>query len=277
MTRHFAQLTDIADRYDHIVISPHLDDAALSCGGCIARYTRQRQRVLVVNVCTGMLPRGMELSPFAQYIMGGWRLDYDRAIQMRQREDRAAMKILGADSCDLGFLDAIFRHPDAYNSLETMLGPLMPEDSLIAHLESAMDTLLERSPGSTLYVPLAFGMHVDHQVAYDVGRRLVANGQDVAFYEDLPYAAVTAQFDERFETLGGTRAFTPEIVAIDAVLRRKIGAIAAYRSQLQPLFGGRFVFRAKAKMRRRIKDFAARYGSKAGRYGERLWHYRNAM
>ncbi len=48
------QATALPDGYRHIVLSPHLDDAALSCGGFIARMTAAGERVLVVNVCSGI-------------------------------------------------------------------------------------------------------------------------------------------------------------------------------------------------------------------------------
>ncbi|RMD73788.1 MAG: PIG-L family deacetylase, partial [Chloroflexi bacterium] len=44
------QAATLPDGYRHIVLSPHLDDAALSCGGFIARATALGEPVLVVNI-----------------------------------------------------------------------------------------------------------------------------------------------------------------------------------------------------------------------------------
>jgi LmbE family N-acetylglucosaminyl deacetylase len=267
---------DVPDRCDHIVVAPHFDDAALSCGGMIARATSQRQRVLVLNVCTGALPSGARLSAYAQGLLNIWGLDPQRVVQVREREDRAAMKVLRAESRGLGFLDAIYRHPEAYYSLETMLGTVLPEDTLIAGLHAAVGELAERNQGATLYLPLAVGMHVDHQVAFLVGRSLAAAGYSVAFYEDFPYALVLpGALEERLETLGGAAILDSTVVAIDSAMRRKLRAIAAYRSQLKGLFGGRFLFRSRAKMARRVREYAARFPSADGAYGERLWRFRD--
>ncbi|MGH2521295.1 MAG: PIG-L deacetylase family protein, partial [Anaerolineales bacterium] len=49
----------------HLYLSPHFDDAALSCGGTIHQQTRQGERAVVVTVCAGDSPPG-PLSAFAQ-------------------------------------------------------------------------------------------------------------------------------------------------------------------------------------------------------------------
>ncbi|HOU40916.1 MAG TPA: PIG-L family deacetylase [Promineifilum sp.] len=43
-------------RYDHLYLSPHFDDAILSCGGQIARHTAAGQSVLVVTITGGDPP-----------------------------------------------------------------------------------------------------------------------------------------------------------------------------------------------------------------------------
>ena len=49
----------------HVYLSPHLDDAVLSCGGMIHRQAQAGERVVVVTVCAGDPPPG-PLSDFAR-------------------------------------------------------------------------------------------------------------------------------------------------------------------------------------------------------------------
>src|SRR4249919_2584335 len=102
-------LRQIYDGYDHIYLSPHLDDAALSCGGAIARHANAGARVLVVTLCTAAPPPAGPFSRFAQdhYLM--WGLAPELAMAEREREDDLALERLDADTYRAGLLDAIYR------------------------------------------------------------------------------------------------------------------------------------------------------------------------
>ena len=56
-------------KYKHIYLSPHYDDAALSCGGSIHKQTRQQEPVAVITVFAGTpdLPNSA-LSELAQAV-----------------------------------------------------------------------------------------------------------------------------------------------------------------------------------------------------------------
>src|SRR5437773_7157487 len=111
----FEDLRQIHDGYDHIYLSPHLDDAALSCGGAIARHANAGARVLVVTLCTAAPPAG-PFSDFANAVHQSWGLAPAEVIGARLREDDLALARLDADTYRAGLLDAIYRRPDAYNS-----------------------------------------------------------------------------------------------------------------------------------------------------------------
>src|SRR5690242_15250592 len=85
-------LRQIHDGYDHIYLSPHLDDAVLSCGGAIARHTSAGARVLVVTLCTAAPPPDGPLSRFAQNHHLMWGLVPERAMAEREREDDLALE-----------------------------------------------------------------------------------------------------------------------------------------------------------------------------------------
>lgn len=252
--------------YAHVFLSPHLDDAALSCGGTIARFAAAGQPALVVNICSGSPPPGGPFSPFAALQHARWGLPPEEAVARRRAEDAAALATLGADSLGLGLLDAIYRMPEAYVDDPTLFGPVAPDDTLAAEAGPPLADLAARLPGAIFYAPLAVGGHVDHMAVHAVATRLAAAGATVAYYEDFPYAARAAgAVGARLEALGGAGRFGAAAAPIEAVIERKIAAVAAYASQLGTLFGGH------EAMARAVAEYATLVGGGAGALAERVW------
>lgn len=258
---HIEDLRQIHDVYDHVYLSPHPDDVALSCGGAIARHSAAGARVLVVTICTAA-PRG-PLNALAQASHRKWGLTADQVMRARLHEDALAMERLGADSYWAGMLDAIYRRPDAYTSDDLLFGAPVPDDPLLPELREFVGALRGRVPRATIYAPLGVGSHVDHLITYVAARDHA--GPAVAFYEDFPYVAVPGALERRLQQLDGE--FVTSTIDIDAVLTRKIGAIEAYASQISslPLFGD------VESMRRVVTEYAEALRPEVGTYGERLW------
>ena len=258
---HIDDLAQIQDIYDHVYLSPHLDDAALSCGGAIARNGVAHARVLVVTICTAAPSPEGPFSALAEELHSTWGLAPAEAVSVRLHEDEMAMERLGADSYWAGMLDAIYRRPDAYNSDETIFGQPAPDDPLSPALGAFIGALSERVPSATLYAPLGVGNHVDHQITHATA--LAVAGPTVAFYEDFPYVAKPQALDLRLQAVGAE--FVTSTIDIDATLMRKIGAIEAYASQIVSLFGD------ADTMRRTVVEYAEALRPDVGTYGERLW------
>lgn len=268
MPSHYSRLDQLSAPYRYIYLSPHLDDAALSCGGAIAQHTSAGTPVLVVNICTGALPPGAPLSPFAALMHARWNLSADEAMARRLREDAEALEILRADGLQLDLLDAIYRMPQAYADDESLFGPPAEGDPLASELQTRLEALADRFPDAVIYAPLGVGRHVDHVVTCAAARSLSRSGASVAFYEDFPYVRSENALLQRLAELGGADRFLPLVTSIDSTLTRKIGAIEAYTSQLDALFGG------AAAMAQAVRDYAARVSPDAGAYGERIWMFR---
>lgn len=252
--------------YAHVYLSPHLDDAVLSCGGAIARFVAAGERVLVVNVCSGSPPPGGPFSGFAALQHERWGLPPDEAVARRLAEDAEALALLGADSLELGLLDAIYRMPAAYVDDATLFGAVDHGDTLAADAAPALETLAQRLAGVIFYAPLGVGNHVDHVAVHQVADRLAAAGAIVAFYEDFPYAArAEGAVEARLRELGGATRFGSAVAPIDAVIERKITAVAAYASQLTTLFGDH------EAMAQAVVDYARQVGKERGVLGERVW------
>lgn len=243
--------------YNAIYLAPHLDDAALSCGGQIAALTRAGRRVLVVTVMAGDPPTDIE-NDYIRSLHVRWELERDATVQ-RRGEDIAACAILGADYLHWPVADCIYRlHPATgapiYLSDEDIFGDVHPaEQPLIAEIAQL---LKELPPHGQCYAPLTVGHHVDHLLVAEAAR--LAFGDDLLFYEDYPYA----QQPGKLAAVVGAPpvSWRPAVMPLtEAKIAAKIEAILAFRSQLSTFFTDR------ADLERQVKGYAASVG------GERVW------
>jgi LmbE family N-acetylglucosaminyl deacetylase len=254
-------LGQVRNDYQHIYLSPHLDDAALSCGGAIARHAATDDRVLVVTICTAAPPPDGPFSTFAQELHRLWSLAPEEVVTARLREDDRALELLNADTYRPGLLDAIYRMPDVYDSNAALFGTPAPADPLLPAACELIAKLRDRFPRAAFYAPLGVGNHVDHQIAHSAAQEVA--GAAVAFYEDFPYVTRPRALEQRMAALG--RTFVASTIDIDATLARKVKAIAAYTSQFGTLFEN------PATFEQFVAEYAESLRPEAGTYGERLW------
>ncbi len=204
--------------FDALYLSPHLDDAVLSCGGSIHRRVEQGERVVVVTVCAAPPPN--DLSPFAKRLHERWSQmgEFDRT-----QEDRDALKRLGAEWIHLNYHDCIYRRAGGrwlYDSEESLWGDVSSlELCLVDELAKAFSDVASLKPNAEVWSPFAIGDHVDHKLV-----KLAASAWRnkskwrFRYYADYPYAVSFS---------GGT-----EILLSDSDRRAKIESIRCYSSQL---------------------------------------------
>ena len=72
-----------------LYLSPHFDDAALSCGGLIRQLVLEDTQVLVATIFAGEPPPA-DISPFAAGMHARWG-DVEHSSTVRREEDRKAM------------------------------------------------------------------------------------------------------------------------------------------------------------------------------------------
>ncbi|MEJ2209125.1 MAG: PIG-L family deacetylase [Anaerolineae bacterium] len=264
----------------HVYLSPHLDDAVLSCGGAIHQQVAGGEEVLVITLFAGDAPGDRPLSEFACG-QPAHQIGAPQPAALRRAEDAAALALLGAGAVHLGLLDAIYRRGrrDAgaaagvwlYDDVQTLMEPAHPADPVTpTALADGVAAILADEEAPLVYAPLAVGGHVDHRLVHAAARLLAERGQRLAFYEDYPYAE---QLDPQAipppvvaATAEGEN-WSPEIVALaPADVAAKVAALAYYRSQLAVLFG-----EAEA-MPSRVWSFAASRSPEAA-LAERIWWY----
>ncbi|HNC51722.1 MAG TPA: PIG-L family deacetylase [Accumulibacter sp.] len=187
-----------SERYKAVIVSPHLDDAVFSCGGEIARLTRQG-RVLVINVFTRYLGEAKRYG----MVVGAQRL----------REDVAAARSLGFESLNLDELDAPFRH-EAYRSVGKLFRPPVDDVEYLGKLRERVFSCLAGMDFERIYLPLAIGWHVDHMLVYEAFSPWATRAH-CYYYEDAPYCLIPHATRYRMDELGeyqparGDRSLSP--------------------------------------------------------------------
>jgi hypothetical protein len=208
---------------DAVILSPHFDDAVLSCWHVLA----SAGEVLVVNVFAGEPPAGA---------LGWWdrfagATDSATAVRARIEEDREALALAGRTALNLPFLDSQYRHGD-----------------------QAPEEIVE---GARIYAPASLGNHHrDHTAVRAAALALRAEGANVVLYADLPHAIVDGW--PRWVLNGGSFSGTDPaaerwaaqlettgipVERMDATAHRlqaeahagKLDAVLTYSSQIAPL------------------------------------------
>ena len=216
------------------IVSPHLDDAALSASAELARGA-----ATVLTVFTAAPPADWPTSSWDR--LTGAPNSRQRQLE-RYDEDADAMRLLGADSIYLDELE------EQYREGEPGLDALEESIEQMARTFAAADEV---------WLPSAIGGHVDHRIARDAALRAAARAgcDEVVLYADFPYvitydwpyAAVGQETDPFLDTDAwllyelvdsglDPSALTLSITKLDAEQRaRKASVIAAYRSQAAAL------------------------------------------
>ncbi|MBN1770505.1 MAG: PIG-L family deacetylase [Deltaproteobacteria bacterium] len=226
-----------------IVLSPHLDDAALSCGGLLLALRAMGVPRLVVSVCCGNPPA--RPSP-----EGSGKSTQRRGYvspRKRRAEDVAAMRMLGSDYVHLGFADGVYRRSPLTGELvyrhprERWVEPRIDDAAFVEELYLLLRRLCLGLGRVLLVVPLGIGQHVDHAITGRVALRLAADLQFL-WYEDFPYVIGRGvspwEGDHPIQALSRLRRVPVARLALPFRAARKAALLECYRTQLSPLFGG---------------------------------------
>jgi len=222
-----------------IYLSPHLDDAILSCGGLLAQQSKEGITVEIWNLMGGIPPIDAPLSDLASSVQADWGTDTAKeTLIMRLSEDRLAAERIGAIPRYFDFLDCIYRHDIDGAPLYTedifaadKIVPLhTADDGLITQITSLLQKKL--LDDDILICPLGIGNHPDHLVVRQAAERI---NRPLRYYADIPYALL--EYSEQLaEMTDKFSAGQYPISEDDLSLWQE--AISAYASQLPVLFGG---------------------------------------
>jgi len=150
-----------------VVVSPHLDDGVLSCGGLLAA----RPRSTVVTVFAGRPPNSGAVT---QWDAASGFSEFDGVIDSRRLEDAAACATVGATPVWLPFLDAQYSSHTA---------------PVVAAIATSIGRVLDTGCTALAAIPLGL-FHEDHRVASEAALAACRAHPSVrtVFYADWPYA-----------------------------------------------------------------------------------------
>lgn len=227
---------------DALFISPHLDDAVYSCGGTIAKLVEQENNVTICTLFAG-LPKEDELSPFAREIHQRWTEaspnPNETNYQTRRREDKEACTILGASRIQLDFLECIYRQENGrwlYPTEESLFDTLDEADKTLGEeLAFAIEAIKGVDDSTNLYIPLALGQHIDHQLANRIAPYL-NKFSDIKYYEDFPHSENTNELEAMEASTSWNRH---KFELAENHIDFKIKAMAAHKSQITTFWENR--------------------------------------
>lgn len=203
---------------DTLVVSPHLDDAVLSCG----HYLLTQTHAVVATVFAGNPGPG---------ILSDWDrecgfTDGADPVVARWQEDREALTLVGAEPRHLEFLDSAYRA-----GRSPIDGGVVSAAQIAQRLEGLVDAL---APARVL-IPLGL-LHPDHEMTHDAGTLLLtpSTGVELWAYKDLPYGeAYPDLVNAKLETLrSGGIAVRPMTIAPPQNAGAKRDAVGCYASQV---------------------------------------------
>jgi LmbE family N-acetylglucosaminyl deacetylase len=229
-----------------VVLSPHLDDAALSCGAMMI-HACQTIPVTVATLFTEAGPPPYTLSA-RRYLHQVGAKDAPALYRQRREEDRAALQPLGITCVHAGLVDAPFRRQPGSRArswwarlmpelahiypvyrLNITSGRIAPADSGTLQAAASLVQRLAAAGPALVLAPLGVGRHVDHVLVRTAAER---SGADIAYYSDFPHNQHHAADRAFIKRNGLVEARWPRSLEAKAELVR------AYRTQTGALFPG---------------------------------------
>jgi LmbE family N-acetylglucosaminyl deacetylase len=186
-----------------LFLSPHLDDAVLSCGALLKESARGRDITVATLFTESAAPPHTRAA--RAFIHQCSAPDAGTLFDARRLEDQAVLNDLGVRHVHLGLADALFRQRQPAPGFERVkkwlpelvyryptyrydiaLGRISRGDrALIADLRSTVADLLRDTGAELLFCPLGTGRHVDHVITRLVGSYFP---DQVVYYADFPYS-----------------------------------------------------------------------------------------
>jgi LmbE family N-acetylglucosaminyl deacetylase len=265
----FVSSKELAAERRIIVLSPHLDDAVLSCGGLVATAVMLDVPVTVVSIFTAP-PSRLPPPPLACWFHTRCGLA-DDAMHTRKLEDHAALASLGAELRHLDLEECMYRRGPAGDPVyaterEVFAGTSAREPTLMAQLAERIRAIEEWGEADMVAAPLGIGGHVDHALTRDAtlacrGSKSAADTRTYLLFEDVPYLLYRRCRGWQRRLPGNLR---PSVLRLRSnAWAAKLDAIAAYSSQEQILWEDSNAWRAD------LSSYAAVLG--AGLPAERYW------
>jgi LmbE family N-acetylglucosaminyl deacetylase len=232
-----------------VVVSPHLDDAVLSCGALMI-HAAERTSTTVATLFTEAGPPPYTLSA-RQYLRQVGVRDAESLYRRRRAEDRAALEPIGVTWAHAGLTEALyrrrtgtegrgwwtsrlpeFRHIYPIYRLHVVSGRVAPADARTLDEACAFIQRIACQVDALVLAPLGVGGHVDHVLARIAAER---SGARVAYYSDFPYNQRHSPDDAFVRRNGLAEVRWSRLIEVKAEL------IRAYQTQATALFDDGYI------------------------------------
>lgn len=200
-----------------LVVSPHLDDAALGLGDRLGQW---EQPLTIATLFAGVPPSSRGTPFCSSYDTESGFTSSHEAMKARRLEDVKAAKVLGAEVVHGPFLESSYR-----------VMPLTP-----AELAAWLEPLVKQLRPAELIGPLGLH-HSDHLLAAEAVRLLLLVEHEVTglAYEELPYRVQFPEEVPRALDRWRWAAFEPRFdepaPGSESGSKRKEAALRLYKSQ----------------------------------------------
>jgi len=226
----------LKNKSEIFIISPHFDDAILSCGSLILEL-RKHTSVTVVNVFTEATygPYTLSARKFLQDSKS--HVNAHELYKERAEEDSKVLNSLGVKVINLGLIDGLFRKKKS----TSFLGKILPEYQhlyptyyrhvlgKISEFDDSTTILKEKlrsiiSKNSTVFAPFNISGHVDHLITR---KATEDHYENIVYYSEFPY-------NFRKNDFGGKKSYKRYEINVNPAEKNLL--ISQYGTQISGLF-----------------------------------------
>lgn len=224
-----------------LLISPHLDDAILSCGAYIIKNIKERNSITTVTVFSGSI-EAHKLSSLAKWFHGICRLG-NNAMEVRCIEDKKACRFLRTKCIHLNLHECLYRlnsygEPRYSEEKSIYKADINNEQNTIDNVYVELLDKLQLNVFDEILVPLGIGRHIDHLIVRKAAEALEAknhfNKGKIHYYEDTPYVCTDRDKDWKDDLAFNLNAKSYKISSMEFSTYTK--ALYFYKSQIDMLW-----------------------------------------
>jgi len=247
-----------------LIISPHLDDAVLSCGDLIDKLVKEKNNVDVITVFSKEMKKN-DLSEAAIRFHNNCFLPVN-PMKHRKEEDKLAHEYLKCNSLYLDLPECLYRKHNnkfLYPDLDNIYHLEEDDSKIIKEIENRLIKIINNY--DYILCPLGLGGHADHIACNKAVNNIIPKikGQ-LYFYEEVAY--VCYYYRENSKSNWGDNLKNKLVELSEQNFNNKIKSILLYRSQLNILWSN------YEQMYNDLNTFSKKYSKKRC---IRLWYYEN--
>lgn len=226
----------IKNKIPCVFLSPHQDDAALSCAELLSQLSGKTE-LTIINFFTKSSEKSYTLSA-KKFLQASGYDDANDLYKERKKEDIAALSTFKAKVINFDFEDALFRK----KKHSSFLGKLLPEfdhiyptyrwhivkkiasnDYVVSEIKKKLQVYKNKK--ILVFAPYGVGMHADHRIAREVCEELF---EKYVLYSDFPY-----NVRENMHYLSNKKE---DIYKLKPDMKKKRLVIGGYKTQVSGLF-----------------------------------------